>query len=132
MLESGFTSVLKTRNRDEFQNEVVNFTKKLGFETVSATLVIDHLLGEAEFITVDNTPRGYREFFDDTGKNRRDPVMQHCKRQSVPIIWDQSTYAENGVGELWEVQNVACQWSCYIGDRHTRKNRLTSNIDHEA
>ena len=104
MLESGFTSVLKTRNRDEFQSEVVNFTKRLGFETVSATLVIDDLLGEAEFITVDNTPRGYREFFDDTGKNRRDPVMQHCKRQSVPIIWDQSTYAEKGVGELWEVQ----------------------------
>ena len=104
MLESGFTSVLKTRNRDEFQSEVVNFTKRLGFETVSATLVIDHLLGEAEFITVDNTPRGYREIFDDTGKNRRDPVMQHCKRQSVPIIWDQSTYAEKGVGELWEVQ----------------------------
>ena len=40
MLESGFTSVLKTRNRDEFQSEVVNFTKRLGFETVSATLVI--------------------------------------------------------------------------------------------
>ena len=65
MLESGFTSVLKTRNRDEFQGEVVNFTKRLGFETVSATVVIDHLLGEAEFITVDNTPRGFREIFED-------------------------------------------------------------------
>jgi DNA-binding CsgD family transcriptional regulator len=104
MLESGFTSVLKTRNRDEFQSEVVNFTKRLGFETVSATVVIDHLLGEAEFITVDNTPRGYRDIFEDPNKNRRDPVMQHCRRQSVPIIWDQSTYAEKGVGELWEVQ----------------------------
>ena len=30
--------------------------------------------------------------------------MQHCKRQSVPIIWDQSTYAEKGVGEMWEAQ----------------------------
>ena len=52
---------LRTRNRDEFQIEVVRFTKRLGFETVSATVVIDHLLGEAEFITVDNTPRGYRD-----------------------------------------------------------------------
>jgi DNA-binding CsgD family transcriptional regulator len=104
MLESGFTSVLKTRNRDEFQNEVVSFTKRLGFETVSATVVIDHLLGEAEFITVDNTPRGYREIFEDPNKCRSDPVMQHCKRQSVPIIWDQATYAEKGAGEMWEVQ----------------------------
>jgi DNA-binding CsgD family transcriptional regulator len=104
MLESGFTSVLKTRDRDEFQSEVIGFTKRLGFETVSATVVIDHLLGEAEFITVDNTPRGFKEIFDDPNKYRRDPVMQHCKRQSVPIIWDQATYAEKGVGEMWEVQ----------------------------
>ena len=104
MLETGFTSVLTSRNRDEFQTEVINFTKRLGFETVSATVVIDHLLGDAEFITVDNTPRDFRDIFEDTDKNRRDPVMQHCKRQSVPIIWDQSTYASHGLGDLWETQ----------------------------
>jgi hypothetical protein len=104
MLDSGFTSVLLSRTRDEFQAEVVSFTKRLGFDTVSATVVIDHLLGDAEFITVDNTPRGFRDIFEDPKKYRRDPVMQHCKKQSMPIIWDQSTYAENGVGEMWEVQ----------------------------
>jgi DNA-binding CsgD family transcriptional regulator len=104
MLESGFTSVLKTRNRDEFQNEVVSFTKRLGFETVSATVVIDHLLGEAEFITVDNTPRAYRESFVNRQNGRLDPVMQHCKRHSMPIIWDQATYAAAGLVEKWEEQ----------------------------
>ena len=43
MLQSGFTSVLKSRNKDELQEEVVGFTRRLGFETVSATVVIDHL-----------------------------------------------------------------------------------------
>ncbi len=104
MLESGFTSVLKTRNRDEFQTEVVGFTKRLGFETGSATVVIDHLLGEAEFITVDNTPRAYREYFVNRNNGRLDPVMQHCKRHSMPIIWGQDTYAEAGLGEKWEEQ----------------------------
>ena len=104
MLQSGFTSVLRTRNRDELRNEVVGFTKRLGFETVSATVVIDHLLGEAEFITVDNTPRAYKESFLNRDNWRRDPVMQHCKRYSMPIIWDQSTYAEQGLGEKWEEQ----------------------------
>ena len=47
MLQSGFTSVLTTQNRDELQQEVVGFTRRLGFETVSATVVIDHMLGEA-------------------------------------------------------------------------------------
>jgi len=104
MLQSGFTSVLKTRNRDEFQEEVVGFTRRLGFETVSATVVIDHLLGEAEFITVDNTPRAYRELFQNRENWRRDPVMQHCKRHSMPIIWDQETYAAQGLGDKWEEQ----------------------------
>lgn len=104
MLESGFTSILKTRTRDEFQQEIVGFTKRLGFDTVSATVVIDHLLGEAEFITVDNTPRGYRESFVNRENGRVDPVMQHCKRHSMPIIWDQQTYVAKGLVDKWEEQ----------------------------
>jgi DNA-binding CsgD family transcriptional regulator len=104
MLQPGFTSVLQSRNRDEFQNEVVSFTRRLGFETVAAMVVIDHLLGEPEFITVDNTPRAYLDLFKDHGNMRRDPVMQHCRKYSMPIIWDQDTYAREGQGEKWEEQ----------------------------
>ena len=104
MLQGGFSEVLKSQDRGEFEGELVAFTRRLGFETVAATVVIDHMLGEAEFITVDNTPRAYKELFHSNSNGRRDPVMQHCKRQSVPIIWDQSTYVERGVGEMWEEQ----------------------------
>lgn len=104
MLQGGFSEVLRSRSRDEFQAELVAFTRRLGFETMSATLVIDHMLGEAEFITIDNTPQAYKDAFHSTTNGRRDPVMQHCKRQSVPIIWDQSTYVQNGLGEKWEEQ----------------------------
>ncbi len=104
MLESSFTSVLGARTRDEFQSEVVRFAKQLGFETVAAMLVIDHHLGQAEFITVDNTPQNYKELFASTEKGRHDPVMQHCKRKSMPIIWDQTTYAKEGLGDRWEEQ----------------------------
>lgn len=104
MLQGGFTSVLQARNREEFQEEVVAFTKRLGFETVSATVVIDHLLGEAEFITVDNTPKAWKDTFANRSNWRRDPVMQHCKRQSMPIIWNQGTYVSEGLGDMWEEQ----------------------------
>jgi hypothetical protein len=30
--------------------------------------------------------------------------MQHCKRQSVPIIWDRQTYVNHGAVDLWEQQ----------------------------
>ena len=104
MLQGGFSEVLKSRNRDEFHDELVSFTRRLGFETVSATLVIDHMLGEAEFITVDNTPQTYLDSFRDPTLGRRDPVMQHCRNQSLPIIWNQDTYTRIGLGELWEEQ----------------------------
>ena len=104
MLQGGFSEVLKSRDRDEFQGELVGFTRRLGFETVSATLVLDHMLGEAEFITIDNTPQPYKDSFKSRQNGRRDPVMQHCKRQSVPIIWDQTTYVSNGMGDKWEEQ----------------------------
>ncbi len=104
MLPGGYTAVLEARNRDEFRDEVVRFTQRLGFETVSAITVIDRGLGKSDFINIDNTPVEFTQIYADPGLQRRDPVMQHCRRQSVPIIWDQDTYVESGVGELWEHQ----------------------------
>lgn len=105
MLQGGFKEVLTSHDRADFQSQLVSFTRKLGFETVSATVVIDHLLGEAEFITVDNTPQAYKDNFTDPQQYRLDPVMQHCKRKSMPIIWDQATYVDQGFAEKWEAQS---------------------------
>ena len=104
MLQDGYQSVLESRNRDEFLGQVVRFTRQLGFETVCATTIIDHFLGESEFITVDNTPANYREVFEDVGLGRQDPVMQHCKHQSVPIIWNRETYVGVGQADQWDEQ----------------------------
>jgi DNA-binding CsgD family transcriptional regulator len=104
MLPGGYTAVLEARNREEFRDEVVRFTQQLGFETVSAVTMIDHGLGKSELIAVDNTPTNYVEPYVDAASGKRDPVLQHCRRQTVPIIWNQSTYVTHGVGDLWEQQ----------------------------
>ncbi len=104
MLQGGYASVLQSRDREEFRDEVVRFARGLGFETVSAMAVIDHGIGRSEFFTVDNTPMDFLEVFNDPSLGRFDPVMQHCKRQSLPIIWDQNTYTAHGQGGLWEEQ----------------------------
>jgi DNA-binding CsgD family transcriptional regulator len=104
MLQGSYSEVMTSRNREELQSRLVSFTRSLGFETVAATVVIDHLLGDAEFITIDNTPRAYKQAFQNPHNGRRDPVMQHCKRNSVPIIWDQATYVNQGLGDKWEEQ----------------------------
>ena len=104
MLPGGYSSVMQARDRNEFRDEVVRFTKRLGFETVSAITIVDRGLGKSEFINIDNTPDNYVEPYADPSCYRRDPVMQHCKRQTVPIIWDQETYLAHGAGDLWEQQ----------------------------
>lgn len=104
MLQGGYLSVLEARSKDALQSELVRFANQLGFETVSAVAVIDHFLGEPEFIAVDNGPAAFRAVSDDRHAGRRDPVMQHCKQKSVPIIWDQQTYVKANEGERWEFQ----------------------------
>jgi DNA-binding CsgD family transcriptional regulator len=104
MLQGGFTSVLQVKSRDELLKEVVDFTRRLGFETVTATAVVDHFRGQSEFIAVENTPTGFLDVYEDTAMWGRDPVLQHCKRASVPIIWNQDTYTSAGQGEKWEIQ----------------------------
>lgn len=104
MLPGAFTAVMQARNREEFRDEIVRFAGRLGFETVSAVTVIDQGLGRSEFINVDNTPQAYLDSYTDEIANRRDPVMQHCKKETVPIIWDQQTYVARGAAAKWEHQ----------------------------
>lgn len=104
MLQGGFTSILQAGSRDDFRCEVVRFTQSLGFNTVSAMAVMDYSVGRSEFVSIDNAPEGYAEAINDVPSMRRDPVMQHCRKHSVPIIWDQATYTSQGLGELWEEQ----------------------------
>ena len=104
MLQGSFQAVLDVQNSDEFRREVIRFAQDMGFGTVSATTVFDRLTGPAEFVTVDNTPPKFRERFEAMDRRVRDPVMQHCKISGRPIIWDQSTYVEAGLGEHWEEQ----------------------------
>lgn len=104
MLQGGFSSVLQVQTRDQFLGEIVRFTRDLGFSTVSATAVVDHSIAKSEFVVVDNTPQAYIDSFVNPDNGRKDPVMQHCKRQTVPIIWDQHTYVSQGMGAKWEEQ----------------------------
>lgn len=103
MLQGGFTSVLRVKTREELLTEIVGFTRRLGFETVAAMAVVDHYRAEPEFIFVDNTPATHQELFASV-PGRGDPVMQHCKTTSVPIIWNQDTYTAAGEGPRWEMQ----------------------------
>jgi len=104
MLQGGYLSVMETRNALDFRKEVINFARTLGFQTVSAMTVIDRGRSGTEFHVVDNTPQAFTQVYLDADLGQVDPVMQHCKRAAVPIIWDQDTYVTRGRGDMWEHQ----------------------------
>jgi DNA-binding CsgD family transcriptional regulator len=104
MLQGDYLSVLEAKDQAQFRSVVIRFAQQLGFDTVSAMVVVDAPGIASEFVTVHNTPMAFETTFADVSVNRRDPVMQHCKRQTMPIIWSQKTYLDNNVIELWETQ----------------------------
>jgi DNA-binding CsgD family transcriptional regulator len=101
MLQGDCQSVLEARNEGEFRGVVLRFAQNLGFEKVSAMTVVD-TGGKPEFATVDNTPPALDEMASDPLKWQRDPVLQHCKRQVLPIVWGQGTFLAADAIDLWE------------------------------
>jgi DNA-binding CsgD family transcriptional regulator len=104
MLQGDYLSVLEAKNQDQFRSVVIRFAQQLGFETVTAMVAADRVGGDTEFVAVHNTPKSYIETFEDFGVGKGDPVAQHCKRNSVPIIWNQETYLRRDAIARWEHQ----------------------------
>lgn len=104
MLQERYLSVTQAQTPIEFRKEIIKFGQSLGFQTVSGMTVIDHSLTHTDFYCVDNTPSGYAESFSNVSLGRADPVMQHCKYSSIPLIWDQEIYINNNCASIWEEQ----------------------------
>lgn len=105
MLQGDYLSVLEAKDQAQFRSVVVRFAQQLGFDTVSASAIVDRPdAGGSEFVAVHNTPAAFEQTFENLDIGRRDPVMQHCKRHTVPIVWGQKTYLDQGSIDLWDMQ----------------------------
>lgn len=104
MLQQDYLSVLEAKSADELRQRIISFGRDLGFERVGATTVVERPFQEPEFISLNNAPIEYVALSNDANRASGDPVVQHCRRSSVPITWSQGTYVSRGLGEQWEEQ----------------------------
>lgn len=104
LLDDRFHPILAVRTRADLEAEVVRFAHVSGFDLVSAIVVVDHAAAPTQFLSVHNMPEAFRPTFDNRDVARRDPVMQHCRTSSLPIVWDQATYVAADQADLWECQ----------------------------
>lgn len=104
MLEGGYLAVMEAKTLSEFSVQLVRFAQELDFKFINALVVTDISPEHSQFETVDNTPPEYADVYRDLLGAQRDPVMQHCKRAAIPIVWDQQTYVSQGAADYWECQ----------------------------
>ena len=107
-MESQFSrrcqAILHVESVREFSQHIAQFAESIDLDFVGATVITDHSCGLTQFESVTNAPIGYLEDFQDMACARLDPVSQHCKRTSLPIVWDRDDYVSCGRGDFWEHQ----------------------------
>lgn len=99
-----YQAVAEARTKDELLQALLGVANKLDFGLMSAMLVVDRPQQPSSFVAIANNPPAYLEAANDLVAAKRDPVQQHMKRLSIPIVWDQSTYVKNDAADLWDVQ----------------------------
>jgi DNA-binding CsgD family transcriptional regulator len=104
MHEKRCLDVLHATSVRDFTKQIVSFIQDLGFSTFGAMVVTDHSPTFREFPVVNNAPEDYRETFGDKRHTLIDPVLQHCKHSSSPLVWDKSNYSDSLTKPLWEGQ----------------------------
>ena len=88
-----------------FERRLVATADAMGFSIISGVLMRGVLQdANVQITSLGNTPDAYVQAAKDLGDTRRDPVMASLMTQSVPILYNQQTYVNAGVGELWEMQ----------------------------
>ena len=96
--------VLHAKTVKDFVRMSAEFGRTMGFHTMGAVVVTDHSPNFSEFQSVTNAPPDWMPAFEDANSAKLDPVLQHCKRSSSPIVWDRSTYVTAGQADLWDHQ----------------------------
>lgn len=104
MLVNTYTSILEAKNATALLACAVAFAERLDFERVSCLSVQDDGPGRSKFTHLCNAPAAYRSLANDVEAGKADPVMQHLRKESLPLIWDAKLYAEHGVMEKWDRQ----------------------------
>lgn len=104
MLHREYLDVSEVKSAEDLRSQFIQFSQRRDFELCGLTVISDRPGAESEFHSVHNTPERYLDAYNDPANWKRDPVAQHCKRRSLPIVWDQATYVGADAGDLWEEQ----------------------------
>lgn len=105
MLNRELLDLLNARDLDDYKACLVRFSEGIGFRTVDAMTVLDHGDESPEFKYIENINNANWALID-PAYSKRDPVMQHLKRSSYPIVWGAASYRDPAVSENYDL--ISC------------------------
>lgn len=104
MFSDSLLAISRAQDIASLRDETCKLVSEFGFSTFSVAGIRTDQQGRPIFNAYHNFPDAYVEAFMDSEAGKIDPVMQHLKRHSSPIVWDQGTYEVAGQSALFEEQ----------------------------
>ena len=102
LLHPKYQKIMAARDALELRAELVRAAQELEFGTVCAMTAIEHEGADAELHFVDNVPASNRQL-QEQSCHEYDPVIQHCKRSRLPIVWGAKTYNQPKARRIYYV-----------------------------
>jgi hypothetical protein len=101
----------------DYSERVVSFIQMFCFSINAATVITGHWPSLTEFQSLTNAPQEFLEDFHDMDKAALDPVSQHCKHRSSPIVWGRTLTTPrsseiSGITKPLLDTGQALRWQC--------------------
>jgi LuxR family transcriptional regulator len=82
----------------------LNITYELGFEYCGFTMGSNALYRPNKGVHLNNYPDEWNKIYKTENYVEMDPLISHCKRNVLPIVWDEKTFS--AVPDMWvHIQN---------------------------
>jgi DNA-binding CsgD family transcriptional regulator len=102
ILSDAFEAMQHAENGDQLRLEMEKFAREMGFERWAYALRITApSLTPQEFL-LHGYPQEWIDRYVARGYFKVDPVVQHCERSTLPVIWDETVLHGDTLDQFWE------------------------------
>lgn len=98
-----YEEVANARSKEELCERMVAFTHFVDFERFAIAVERLRPGGGKSYSSLSNTPPAFLSTQLDSSIAAVDPVHTHLRTSFKPILYTQQTYADAGMGELWDM-----------------------------
>lgn len=101
-IETSLRDLIEVQSPAQLLQAARGFAAEQGFAFCSIVVVREGLEG-VQFLGLAHSPEGYGQIMDDLEAAKIDPVSQHLKSSSLPLVWGRDFYANAGAEQMWEL-----------------------------